>query len=459
MNSITNNKIIVTILLVLGCFFAISKVFAQTQPIQSEVWNMEGIKGIPYTQKIIKEDMYTLIAFSQIDTQNNPYVFYRTSIGNANIDVAELPPEFKVKDMVILNDTIYFCGYIENSSGFIARAKISDLFYNNYFDFDLISISDSIRKIEVYKRNSDNKIQIVAVGTDTHQIDFFLHSDEVISWSYDIYYNTNYTELVDDLEINDEYVVTVGSVSSYYSSPFGTGIIIRRYEKNNIPNNDHQMFAQYAMIPLYDRFQAKTIYGNYLAIVGVVYNDFHPSYPIKTLLLIADVMNPTISLPIQQNVDGNFTKDFLRNLTFYDVDRKMIILESKNSGLYSYPYDAAIIWDISNIYSPATTIDLYYGLDANNNHVFYNGIIEYSPYNFCAIGILDETAPTEVILWYGDRNTFGAFNCNAATQEQLVQDNLFIYPFSNVSRFPILHINWQAVNINNYHIDSQIICN
>jgi hypothetical protein len=430
----------------------VSKIFSEIREINDS--------GITYTQKIVAVGDSATISFSQ-SSSTTQYVFYYTDVNLPNnVNVAELPQQYEVKDMVILEDRIYFCGQTANANGFIARAKINDLFFSSSFDVDIINNAKSIDKIEVYLRPRDNAVQIVTIGTDANKAQpFFLHSDEAIGWHYDFYYPNNSSETFDDLELNEEYVLSIGT----YFDGAQTAIIVRRYEKNNIPN-----FIQrtYPLLPAsyyspLNKFHAKTIQSGYLAIVGtVIYND--PQLPTTTraIMLVSDVNNSSMPLLQQQYLEGSQSFDIMiRDLSYHDADGTMLIV----SSFPAYPnpnntYDAVLTWDVSQSTLPTSVMKYYTAVGpVVNPLILLNGVVEYKPYLFAAIGV-DNTSDN-VNVWYANRQIFSnTYHCSKPLPETLYPMSMGNMEYEPLEQTPDADINWSADSANNYVLPAPIVC-
>jgi hypothetical protein len=428
---------------------------AKAQSIQSEINEFQGFNGIAQTQKIITENANTMIAFSKTDLSNNPYVFYRIINGSVNADIAELPSQFEVKDMAILNDTLYFCGQINGTDGYIAKSYISDLFYNQYFEWDILQPDiASVDKIEAYNRNTDNAIQIVALGTKKSYSNsmYFIHCDEMLGWQYQLYWywNTYGTDFLDDLEISDKFVITTGRINA---QGIGSGITIRVYDRDNISNSYDTMFG-YVNYYAFNQFHAKIIDNHKLAVVGTANYGINP----VTLVMIADItVNPMIHVQTQW-FDGYGNHNIkVKDLAYFSNnpnDKKLLILESVSSSMFpNNPFDAVIEYDYTSTYP---TTDIYYSIDLYNNNLYYNGIVEYQPFQFAAIGTL-ANYDTPVILWYGDRNQYGNFSCNIVVQENLNDETPISISITS-SQFESINLVWQNESTNNYSLSISIIC-
>ncbi|MDR1725372.1 MAG: hypothetical protein LBR28_03165 [Bacteroidales bacterium] len=162
-------------------------VMAQT-PVQSVIDQIQGIQHVPFTQKIIIENSKVSISFSlnQVDAK---YEFHREPFMGTTVEVAQIGQYIEIRDLVVFEDTIYFCGQLTISQmGFIAKAGLDIFTSGNHFFYPFnVFESKSVDKIEVYRRSTDKAIQIVAIGIDstTAQQSFFLCSDG--QTTYDIF--------------------------------------------------------------------------------------------------------------------------------------------------------------------------------------------------------------------------------------------------------------------------------
>ncbi|MDR1846747.1 MAG: hypothetical protein LBR17_01335 [Bacteroidales bacterium] len=102
-------------------------------------------------------------------------------------------------------------------------------------------------------------------------------------------------------------------------------------------------------------------------------------------------------------------------MSFHSADHKVLILASTTSSIYNTPFDAVIEYDVSQ---PSPAVDLYFGVDANGHKLYYSGITEYQPFKFAAIGTNEEPIGIPII-WFGNRNVHGHYNCNTPDTEQL----------------------------------------
>jgi hypothetical protein len=384
---------------------------ANAQSIKSEVKEINTATGVPYTQKIVALNNDTTIAFTQSINGNMPYVFYLTPtpLGITNADVAELvDPNYIVNDVKTLsigsNNLVFFCGEFKGQ-GFIARAIITNLFAGgtNAFQCNMIQNSVSIDKIEVF--NNTSGIHVVGIGTNVNGQSFFLDSDMSTNG---LYYCINQNETLDDLTINNQYVITVGRNNN---SQMATDIILRRYDKNNIPAPTNEIAFNFAKSNILHKLHVKTIYNDSIAVVGITDNN-----TASTLAMIVDAT--TFGIVKAEYFDGyKYQSIEVRDLTYYPTLKELIILEYTTSQPTATPMDAAIVWDV--VANPASSVDIYYGLNMMNTLLLLNGIVEYQPYNFAAIGIDPNTQL--VNIWYGDRSITGNFNCNKYVKEALIK--------------------------------------
>ncbi|MDR0789860.1 MAG: hypothetical protein LBO06_03580 [Bacteroidales bacterium] len=425
---------------------------AQTQPIQSEVQEVQqGFNAFAYTQKIVAEDPDDFIAFSQTDLSGEPYVFYFIQVSSQDAILAELDPDFAVKDMVLLKDTIYFCGQFAQDMGFIARAQISDLFWNNVFEYDVVPDFASIDKVEAYYRPSDAVLQIAAIGTRYNStFSYLFHSDEALGWQSEILYdNTATPEILDDLELSTKGVMTVGRKFNL----LGTGIIVREYDKDYLMSYFDVMEGYPALYAL-NKLHMKFTEDEKLAIAGTFINN--NTAQTRTLALIADMYS--INFVAREYFDGyNNTDIDVRDLAYFPADGKALILETTTStGYPTNPFDAAIEFDVLN--PPSSNVDMYYGVDASGNRIYYSGIVEYQPFQFAAIGVTDANSG-QLVVWLGDRSVYGVFDCNKPELEILNQDSLTPWATQNLVQQSIAPINWQPSSTHPHNFPLQIICN
>ncbi|MDR1846958.1 MAG: hypothetical protein LBR17_02440 [Bacteroidales bacterium] len=307
-------------------FFDATGAFAQNS-IQSEVKEIQSPTGQPYTQKIIFDTVS--ISFSQSGYTNNPYIFYRTKVGSPTAtEVAHLVnPDFHVKDVKVLGNEMFFCGDF-GGKGFIAREVTNSFFTNGTFKWDFIQNSMSIEKIEVF--NNQSGLQIVGIGIDPNKQTFFLHYDEPAG-NYDIYQSSDPKEVMEDLELNSQHILTV----SYLPLQSGTvGVVIRRYDQNNISvaTTIQRSFDFKTYNDTLSKFQAKTIWGDYLAVVGTAKDA-------GTAILAATFAVTINTMPILQadRIEGfNDANIKIRDLTYNDNsgDQTLLILASTTSNTY-----------------------------------------------------------------------------------------------------------------------------
>jgi hypothetical protein len=272
-------------------------------------------------------------------------------------------------------------------------------------------------------------MQIACIGVDVNNQSFFLHLDYG-TLNYEMFYSNYPKEIIDDLEINSQYVVTVGHANSL--SAGGSDIIITRYDINNV-NINNQFALNFAQASVLKKLHAKTIHNDFLAVVGAT--DYNGA---ATLAFIFDVINP-LSIPQSEYFIGYKNQNIdVRDLTYYNVDKKMVILGYTTSQPSATPMDAAIIWDVS--LTPSGAVNIYYGQNANAVNLLLNGIVEYDAYNFAAIGI--DTTNNAINVWYGDRSLTGNFQCNQGVKDPLQTiPYQFIQPY-NVTLTLNNKINW-----------------
>jgi hypothetical protein len=230
-------------------------------------------------------------------------------------------------------------------------------------------------------------MQIACIGVDVNNQSFFLHLDYG-TLNYEMFYSNYPNEIIDDLEINSQYVVTVGHAPSLFS---GFDLVITRYDINVITTNN-QLALNFPNDKLLYKLHAKTVFNENLAVVGTT--DYNGA---STLMCVFDVINPSIIKTEWMDGYGNQTID-IRDLAYYPSTKELIILELANTSQSTIPQDAAIVWDVVNP-SPIT-VNIYYGLQ-NGNPLLLNGICEYMPHHFAAIGI-DTSNMNTVSIWYGE---------------------------------------------------------
>ncbi|MDR1847503.1 MAG: hypothetical protein LBR17_05240 [Bacteroidales bacterium] len=421
--------------------------FAQTQII-SKVQSVQGVTHELYsTQKVVMENPTTTIAFSHNFATGNPCTFYRIDSNNVTTDVVILDTAFEVKDMVILNNYLYFCGNFKNTTGFIAKANINDLFYNTLqFEYDKIPISISIDKIEAYIYN--NATQIVAIGTDTnvtqpyHPMQFLLHSNEALGWFYRIYYSNDPAERMDDLELTNHYVVTVGKKYTEAGD-----FIVRRYDKTNIPINNGtiQPFTENAI----DNFHCKATQGDDIGIAGTT---FDANANTKTLCLVFDVVGLTINQ--SQYINGYQNQNIIiRDMAYDPSDNHILLIEQTPSLQYPIYEYAVVDWDIYNIPS---LVKMYYSIPNTNDSLSGICVLDSSNQRFAVVGA--NIPDAEFFIWYGDRNTING-DCNIPENEQTQPFSLNSGKLPTSQSTPQININWDTQNVIKTILPIPIICN
>jgi hypothetical protein len=401
--------------------------FAQNS-IQGVVWEVTQQQDIQYTQKVITEDPQTTISFTQHQSTGE-YEFYRTIMGNPNIQSVLLNSSYKVNDMFLLTignfKFLLFCGVFNGNVGFIAKANITTSFFTNPPQFDIFTVasSNSIDKIKAYL-DANNQPQIVAIGTDNNNKSFFLHFDGA-TLVYEIYNVFNTNETMDDIEITKNFVVTTGRQMQNSSN-----IIVRVFDKNSIPNEYEYIF--YLNYPTNNPVLCKTTINDNVAIMATTANNA------QTHCFELNLTPALMTLLNSQWIDGYGNNSIsIRDADFDYVDNHLIIVEQTPSLNYPNNDYAVIAWDIIN---SAPNVDIYYGLFNNDNYIL-NGITALDPNKnlFATVGIYPKS--NEWLIWYGYRNTTGG-NCNKSFTEFTNNLSLIMNTWVNAKQLLKVQINW-----------------
>ncbi|MDR0789689.1 MAG: hypothetical protein LBO06_02715 [Bacteroidales bacterium] len=221
------------------------------------------------TQKIQKGN-----GVSVFITQKGGAIFFFVEPNNGAVQAAKLPPEtgentekwYEIKDFVLDNDTIFFCGILLSSvgtmdlgsmigppldsTGFIGYVKYAQGMPTEpqatYFELTLLQ---TMNKIKTYINNQGERV-VVGIGKQVSGIsryDYFIkftindNSLTMFKCPYFNYSNNNKMELLQDIAVTDDYVC-LSSVSeepgiNIYDKSGANRVyhaqITRRFDRNN----------------------------------------------------------------------------------------------------------------------------------------------------------------------------------------------------------------------------------
>ncbi|MDR0789509.1 MAG: hypothetical protein LBO06_01795 [Bacteroidales bacterium] len=435
--------------------------FAQTVGVQSVVREISQTGQIN-TQKIISVNQDTVIILSQ--TTNGEFEFYLVGENASNVDVAEIPANFEVKDLKVLGGLIYFCGQVTQNNqvnGFVARARIADLFKYSNFKWDTIQNSKSIDKIEVYYYESQF-VYIVGIGVDNNGKSLFVHCDEYANWNYYIYQSPYADEIFDDIILKDtvvmypitnlKYVITVGRRNNEKD------IVVRTYYKYNISNTSehvYHLFAnndELAPYPLH----ADSLHYKWIAIAGII-EDVSGNDE-KTTAFFVDIAATPSFYMYQTQSFGSYNKGDadIRDIMYSEIDTTLLIVENIPMTSFISPVNSISVVDARPyLIPPPSQVDVFYS-DINGDNYPFNSITELLPYQFITAGINPNNQ--QINIWRGDRSNLNG-NCNYLTSEGVnVRTTELFYDIYPVSGQYIDKLVWRTEPITNISSPININC-
>ena len=172
---------------------------------------------------------------------------YDGSFIDVGLKIMEIDASYNVNDFKIIDKVLYFCGnYVKNgkTNGLVGFLNVSDFINGNPVDFNIqksfgISNNDDnfkvldLHKIELFYANET--FHIVTIGkTSTPEYCILELLPNSLGESNGVYYLgvlDELSEVLNDIAVADNYVITVGSLYS------GTTASIRRFSKNGISSD------------------------------------------------------------------------------------------------------------------------------------------------------------------------------------------------------------------------------
>ncbi len=445
----------------------------QTPGVQSVVKEIDNTGNI-YTQQIevLKTDK-TIILSQSFDQSH--FDFYLVDENSNIVNQVSIPGQYIVKEFEILDNVIYFCGSIIAgglSDGFIAKAKVQDLFTNAYFNWDIIQTTSIINKIEVYRDNIKQELShIVGIGLDKIGQYIFVHCNELNNWNYTLYKSTYITEYFDDILLKEDYsfppsifqnIFIVGRYNN------GQRIVVRKFDMYNISNSENYWydintnFQKTASYPLV----ADSLIYKWIAVAGIVQdiNGFEETN-IYQIDIFGQPNAPAFAMyQIQSYGNYNIGQAKIRDLMFDGTDiynYNLLVLEdavpSSQSNLLNSIYLLNMFPNISVPYQA----DVLYSEIGGINYPF-NCLSSFSYYNFIATSIYPNN--NNINIWNANRNALGG-NCNFLIQEPInvvnfdEMNNCF---FTNIPPLNNIYNNYITWNIEQVIMDDKstnTICN
>lgn len=226
------------LLIFLILLFVCSKGYAQMQGINASSERIVPSSQINNTYtKVENLENDWLLTLSHLSNFANRSAFARTKMGTDIMDIGViLDTNFKVYDFKYYNDLVYFCGTYAGNDGFIAWAKVEDIFNNGQFNCSYMPDVSIVYNLEVFEEPSSGDVKVAALEYNTNNQTYGLIDYNV--WanlgSYDVYL-TN--DILQNITQTDKYIAVIVSDTMYRE--FG----IIRYDKDNFSNNLGQSFA------------------------------------------------------------------------------------------------------------------------------------------------------------------------------------------------------------------------
>ncbi len=210
------------------------------------------MQGINASSERYTRSLQTLGEFVKVENIDNRSILtlsYNTTLGNSafaktragtNYMEIGIPRDvrFTVYDFGIFDNYIYFCGIFAGSNGFIAWAKLDDIFNNGQFYYELLSTVTVVYNLEVFKDLMDGYPKVVALGYNTNSQRYSFIDYNV--WNNPGTYNVYECHFkLQNLTQTDRYIAVVCSRNQPPYEDFG----IIRHDKTNIPNYQGQVFG------------------------------------------------------------------------------------------------------------------------------------------------------------------------------------------------------------------------
>ena len=416
---------------------------AFSQSISSVVEDFDRIGDI-HTQRIVIEDNRTFI-LSQNGVDSEIY----------NVDdliVAIFPSYLTIKDFKILDDEIYFCG-TSSGVGFIAKANIYDLFYNNSFYWGFVPYSQSLDKMVL-----DIDFNVACIGTDNSGESIFFHYREN-NGNYEIYKSTEPDEVFDDIILHGQEIITIGREPNNYPTSFN----VRGYDINSLITWEYR-FDNGTSWRYINKLLATSVYNNSIAIVGEGEDDGTNLITITSIVDLNNIANGphyTKSFGSYRYLGNQGEFALIKDIMYSTPDQRLLILEEYPYTFSPPPFPPAL----TDLISTVMVIDILPNL-TNREAIYsyingidhkYNSLIEKGPYVFISAGINPSTG--EVEMWEGDRANQGGYNCNIIEPYDLREEIVNIDILDPVDLIYSNRIEWQIDTNNTMNLERNIICN
>lgn len=228
------------LLIFLALLFMCGKGYAQMQGISasSERYIPSSQINNTYTKVRAMNNDY-LLTLSHLSNFNNRSAFARTKTGSNTMDVGVIiDTSFSVYDFKIYKDYVYFCGSHASGHGFIAWAKMDDIFNYGQFEYEIVNITSVIYNLEVFMDPNTKKVRVAALGHNLANSQYKYSFVDYSVWnnlaSYDVYL-TN--DILQNITQTEKYIAVIISDTTYRE--FG----VIRFDKDNFSNNLGQSFT------------------------------------------------------------------------------------------------------------------------------------------------------------------------------------------------------------------------
>ena len=185
--------------------------------------------------------------FINVSKPNGSAGIYLSKTDLSNMINIFFTENYDVKDMEIIDDTVFFCGqYVPDVSGFLGWFAINDLFFSPgsiHIDHTLSAYGlKELDNIEVF-RDQSGKVHVAGYGLHDIIPNNQYYAFEAIGYPLSgMYYKTTYlynTRLYDnvvDMAVTDNYVVYLECNRNIVcpSNKYGFGITLKAFQKNSM---------------------------------------------------------------------------------------------------------------------------------------------------------------------------------------------------------------------------------
>lgn len=217
-------------------FFAIALFIAITfcSHAQTVTMNVNSTQGI--ITKTITREIVAGRAIIYYETAAGHYFAYCDGSTSAVTSVP-ININYSVNDFVISNDSVFFCGIFNSTQGFFGHFDIQDFFYNTFESFYTTGAFNcsstytikSFDKMVTYIESGQR--MLAAVGQDYYGSTVVIevrYTFNAASIGYNVGLITNVNEVIYDIALTDNYVITAG-----FANISGVGDVpsVRVYER------------------------------------------------------------------------------------------------------------------------------------------------------------------------------------------------------------------------------------